>query len=270
MDARTLKLKKERENKEYINNYNEKFMIVEYNGNENVKIKFENGYERTVFWTQVKIGNCITPYTKTVCGMGYLGDGKYNPNNHKKIYKIWKSMLERCYDPYCINYKNPTYKDCFVEEYFHCFQNYAQWYENNCPETDIEMHVDKDILEKGNKIYDREHMTFVPREINCLLNKKKHDRGEYPIGVHIRKATPKNKQKEDVLAVQCNIIDENGKTKKIHLGYFPLNRPFQAFYTYKKFKENHIKQVADKYYSKGLITKDVYDALYRYEVEIND
>ena len=221
-------------------------------------------------WSQVKIGNCITPYTKTVCGIGYLGEGKYNPNDNKKVYKIWKEMIGRCYDAYNINYKNPTYKDCFVEEYLHCFQNYAQWYEENCPMTDIEMHVDKDILEKGNKIYDREHMVFVPREINCLLNKKNHDRGNYPIGVSLRKASSKNRQKCDKLVSQCNIIDENEKIKKVSLGYFPLNKPFQAFTAYKTFKEKHIKQVADKYYSMNLITKDVYDALYRYEVEIND
>ena len=53
-----------------------------------------------------------------------------------------------------------------------------------------------------------------------------------------------------------------------YLGNFPLNRPFQAFYTYKIYKENYIKQVADEY--KDLIPKELYDALYRYEVEIND
>jgi hypothetical protein len=36
----------------------------------------------------------------------------------------------------------------------------------------------------------------------------------------------------------------------------------------KNFKENYIKQVADEY--KDLIPQKVYEALYRYEVEIND
>lgn len=51
---------------------------------------------------------------------------------------------------------------------------------------------------------------------------------------------------------------------------FPSNKPFQAFTCYKNFKENYIKQVADEYYSKGLIPKKLYDAMYKYEVEIND
>lgn len=269
MDPRILKLKKEREGKIYINNYGEKFLIVEYIGCDEVKIKFENGYEKITSWCQVKQRNCINPYTKTVCGIGYLGEGKYNPNDYKKIYKIWKAMIERCYK----NYKRGidlTYRKCFVEDYLLNFQNYAQWYVDNLPKTDEEMHIDKDILEKGNKIYDRKHMVFIPREINNLLNKKKINRGEYPIGVSLHKANLKNREKEDKLVAQCNIIDNNGKLKKKHLGYFPLNEPFHAFYVYKQFKEKHIKQVAEKYYSKGLISKKVYDALYKYEVEIND
>ena len=38
---------------------------------------------------------------------------------------------------------------------------------------------------------------------------------------------------------------------------------------YKNFKENYIKQVADEYYFKGLIPKRLYEAMYKYEVEIN-
>ena len=44
----------------------------------------------------------------------------------------------------------------------------------------------------------------------------------------------------------------------------------EAFQYYKTFKENYIKQVADDYYSQGLIPKKLYDAMYRYEVEITD
>jgi hypothetical protein len=66
---------------------------------------------------------------------------------------------------------------------------------------------------------------------------------------------------------QCSVF-ENGKSKQKHLGYFPLDKPFQAFYAYKVFKENYIKQVADKY--KDLIPQKLYDAMYKYEVEIND
>lgn len=62
----------------------------------------------------------------------------------------------------------------------------------------------------------------------------------------------------------CN--DESGK--RITLGtYKTIN---EAFTIYKEFKERVIKQVADEYYSKGLIPKKVQDALYKYEVLITD
>lgn len=44
--------------------------------------------------------------------------------------------------------------------------------------------------------------------------------------------------------------------------------PEQAFQAYKKFKESYIKQVADEY--KDKIPEKLYEALYKYEVEIDD
>lgn len=52
------------------------------------------------------------------------------------------------------------------------------------------------------------------------------------------------------------------------LGYFAT--PEEAFQAYKTAKEAYIKEVANEYYSDGRITKRVYDALMRYEVEITD
>jgi hypothetical protein len=43
-----------------------------------------------------------------------------------------------------------------------------------------------------------------------------------------------------------------------------------AFMTYKNRKEEIIKQVAQEEYEKGNITKNCYEAMMRYEVEIDD
>ena len=66
-----------------------------------------------------------------------------------------------------------------------------------------------------------------------------------------------------MLEIWCNTL-----TKRKYLGRLPLDKPFQAFTIYKNFKENYIKQVADEY--KDLIPKELYDAMYKWEVEIND
>lgn len=251
-----LELKFKREGKIYFNKYNEKILILEYNGYHDVKIRFENGFKRKVNWNEIENKTCINPYTPTVCNMGYLGEGKYNPKEHRKIYKLWKAMIERCYKE---NNKDLTYRDCNVENYLLNFQNYAQWYEENYYECNgEEMEIDKDILEKNNKTYDREHMIFVPKRINQLIGKRQNLRGKYPIGIYERNGK---------LVAQCSILD-NGKKKKKHLGYFPLNKPFQAFTSYKNFKEDYVKKVADEY--KELIPKKLYDALYNYKVEVND
>ena len=165
-------------------------------------------------------------------------------------------MLERCYDPYRLN-KYPTYIDCYVCDEWLCFQNFAEWFYQNYYEIENErMHLDKDILVKGNKIYSPETCVFVPNRINTLFVKQQRKRGEYPIGVSPHK-------RADVLQASCNISE-----KQEYLGRFSLNKPFQAFTCYKNYKENYIKKVADEY--KNLIPSELYEALYKWEVEIND
>ena len=57
-----------------------------------------------------------------------------------------------------------------------------------------------------------------------------------------------------------------GDWNGIYLGRF--KNEIDAFIAYKQFKENYIKQVADEY--KKLIPTKLYEALYKYEVKIND
>ena len=175
-------------------------------------------------------------------------------------------MLRRCYDAYYIN-RCLTYKDCYVCDEWLNFQNFAKWYEDNYYECNgEEMSLDKDILIKGNKIYSPNTCVFTPQRINVLFTKSDANRGEYPIGVHY-KFKKVNEYEYHYLEVKCSIM-ENGKKKGKVLKTLPLNRPFQAFTIYKQFKENYIKQVADEY--KDLIPQKLYEALYKWEVEIND
>ena len=237
--------------------------IIEYNNTNNIIIEFQDKY-RTIVHTiygNFKKGSVKNPYHPSVYGVGYIGTGKYKPyanGKQTKAYIYWKNVVKRCYDPYFLN-KWPTYIDCYVCDEWLCFQNFAEWFYKNYYEVEEEiMCLDKDILYKGNKIYSPETCIFAPQRINLLFTKSNVKRGEYPIGMYYYKPTNK-------LHVLCQTLDGQKR-----LGYFPLNKPFQAFTCYKNFKENYIKQVADEYYSKGLISKEIYDALYKYEVEIND
>ena len=54
--------------------------------------------------------------------------------------------------------------------------------------------------------------------------------------------------------------------KQYYLGLY--STPIEAFEVYKQAKEQHIKNVAEKY--KDKIPNKLYEAMYKWEVEIND
>lgn len=167
-------------------------------------------------------------------------------------YKYWKSMLTRCYNNRYQKIR-PTYKGCEVDDRWKTFSVFKKWFDENYVEG---YELEKDILVKGNKIYGPDTCCFVPRRINILLTNRKRYRGSLPVGVH---------------------ASENGKRyiatmdradgKRFVKSYKTVEEAFSA---YKNAKEAYIKEVADEYFSKGLITKRVRDALYQYKIEITD
>ena len=125
------------------------------------------------------------------------------------------------------------------------------------------MHLDKDILCKGNKVYSIDTCIFVPQRINELFVKQQNKRGKYPIGVKIDK-------RRNHLYSSIRIIDGNGNSHSKYLGRY--STPEEAFQVYKHAKENYIKEVIDSY--EGKIPEPFYsrlkEAMYNYKVEIDD
>ena len=121
------------------------------------------------------------------------------------------------------------------------------------------MHLDKDILVKHNKIYSPETCIFVPQTINSLFAKNNKNRGESVIGSSLTK--------NDKYQVNCWLINpKTGKTESKYLGTYDTE--LEAFEVYKYYKEKNIKQVADYY--KDEIPERLYNAMYNYEVEMDD
>lgn len=110
-------------------------------------------------------------YRRTIYGKGYYGIGRHKKhlnNKQTKEYRLWVSMLKRCYSS-VYQKEKPTYIGCKVSDRWCNFQffcddillleGYEEW---NSPKK---MHLDKDIIKKGNKLYCREFCKFVsPRE----------------------------------------------------------------------------------------------------------
>jgi len=193
-------------------------------------------------------------YDKNIYEIGYQGEGEYKGGRTKK-YRTWYSMFFRCYDNK-FHIKQPTYVECTVCEEWHNFQVFAKWYDNNYYEIPNEvMHLDKDILFKGNKIYSPENCIFVPQKINNLFTRRNASRGDLPIGVGIYEHD-KTKYR-----AKCN-----NEKKLIYLGIH--NNILDAFNAYKKYKGELIIEIAKEY--KDKIPKELYDAMYKYKIEITD
>jgi hypothetical protein len=241
------------------NKYGSKMTIVGYRNCKDIDVKFDNGsFFKNKLYTEFKKGNLISPYDRLICGVGYLGEGEHVPTiNNKNIpqYYTWLAMIKRCYDEKQ-QIKQPTYFGCSVDKEWHNFQVFAKWWDENYYKIEGQrMEVDKDILHKGNKVYSPENCIIVPNNINALIISCKKVRGEYPIGVGITESGKFRARYSDAIL-----------ETRFHLGCF--DTPEEAFCIYKKNKEKHIKDVADYY--KNKIPQKLYDALYKYEVEITD
>ena len=233
------------------------FKILKYNGYGNVEIQFlKTGYETVARLGDIKNGSIKDPYSPSVFGAGILGT-KHPINEggiQTKEYELWCNMLRRCYSD-SFKKKQPTYEGCEVGDKFKSYEYFYEWCHIQIGFANKDWQLDKDLLIKGNKVYNESTCVFIPKDINSLLTKSAASRGEHLIGVHWC-----NTNKAFVATVS------KGKGKRERLGLF--NTELEAFHAYKQAKECHIKEVANKW--KGKIDPRAYKALMNYEVEIDD
>lgn len=192
---------------------------------------------------------------KLVYGVGY-NDGKY-PTKVKGVrlhqYSTWRSVVYRCYSEKH-HIRNPSYALCSMSDNFKSYSYFYEWYAENNKNLNQSLHLDKDALIKGNKIYGEDTCLFLPQEINGTIHNKDSCRGEYPIGVYWASKMGKF----------GSCVRFNGRNKA--LGYF--DNEIDAFNAYKEAKEFRIKFLADKY--RDELTDKAYNALMNYTVEITD
>ena len=238
------------------------FKVLKYNDSKNVEIRFlKTGYEATVELGNIKSGGVKDRYLPSVYGVGVLGT-KYPSSESRrntKEYKLWQSMLERCYSDINVcdvsKKKYSTYIGCEVSDKFKSYEYFYEWCHSQIGFGVEGWHLDKDLLVKGNKVYSEDSCVFLPSEINSLLTKRTASRGEYLIGVCWNK-----RNKAFVAMVSKN------KGKPEYLGYFKTE--LEAFNAYKQAKEAFVKEQASKW--EGKIDERAYNALMNYQVEITD
>ena len=239
---------------------NGSLIILEYRNYEDVLVKFvDTGYETVTYMSCILNGKVKDKFKPSVYGVGVIGDEVCTTNSGKtKEYKLWSSMLQRCYDG-ALKQIYPSYQDCTTSESFNYLWKFKEWCVdqigfNSKDNNGKDFALDKDILIKGNKIYSEDTCCFVPYEINNLLSSNRKSRGDTPIGVSFH--TRDNKYQAYL----------NTGISRVSLGYFiSMTKAFQA---YKEAKEQYIKEVANRW--KDQIDPRDYEALMNYQVEITD
>jgi len=165
--------------------------------------------------------------TRLLYGVG-INDSEYKVyasemiNGKRKViwrcpyYIAWGSMLLRCYSP-AYHERWPSYIGCVVDKRWHKFSCFREWM---IEQSWKGMELDKDILIPQNKIYSPESCAFVSAMTNNFLTGSDAARGEYPLGVCLRK-------REKKFMASCS----NPFTKKIdNLGYFTCpNKAHEAW-----------------------------------------
>ena len=236
------------------NTFGSLMIITEYRGASDIDVYFpEYNWTTKSAYKEFNLGWIKCPYEPRTVGVGYIGEGKYLSKINKKntkYYDVWHQMLRRCYD-FEYKKKRPSYDGCYVNDDWLNFQNFAQWYEENYYEVPGEiMHLDKDILIKGNKEYGSDTCCFVPNSINCLFKQKIGNTKDLPIGV--------TRQGKNFRGFDC-ITNKTSKT---------LKTVEEAFLIYKNSKEKKIKELADLYIE--YLPYNIYEFLINYSVDITD
>lgn len=185
-----------------------------------------------------------------MCGIGYRGSETVDCKSES--YLKWHDMINRCYNAK-FQERQPQYKGCTVCEEWLNYSNFKVWYDQN-KVAGMQLDLDKDILFKGNKVYSPETVAFVPHAINTLFLNGKKNRGDLPVGVHSDKE--KGKYRAEMSFMR----------RLIKLGTFDSAEA--AFAKYKEYKENFIKDIAERY--RDEIPDKVYQAMLNWKIEIDD
>ena len=157
--------------------------IIAYRNSTDIDVEFldTHHYVKTnTTLSNFNTGAVKNPYDISIYGVGYIGSGNYKVGTYKHYvpeYTCWKGIIERCY----CEKKQDKYKTYYmisdICEEWKNYQIFAEWYYQNKYDVNERLHIDKDILYPGNKIYSPCHCLLVPQRINMLFTNKKNKRG---------------------------------------------------------------------------------------------
>lgn len=217
-----------KEGEEFLTSKGCRFVVDKYLSSTKVSIRFldDKGFQKVTTSACIRSGTVKNPYKKGVCGVGYIGVGKYNTSD--KAYGVWAAILLRCYDKDAQEKSLRSYIGCSVGEEWHDFQNFARWYYENKYRKEG-WGIDKDFCVMGNRVYGENFCTFLPPEINnVLINSLNQTSG---ISYDIKR--------------ECYLVRLSRDGLNKNLGRYSSKE--DAIKTYKEAKTEYIEQLCKKY-----------------------
>lgn len=166
------------------------------------------------------------------------------------FYSTWKHVIERSF---CEKRKiaNITYNGVSCIEGWILATTFKAWMETQNWEG---LHLDKDIIKAGNKLYSPETCVFVPQRLNKLLLMRGNDRGDYPVGASLR-SNPHNYNLKKPFVAQ--LTTDVGRSSC--LGYFYT--PSEAHKAWQWAKAAEIESTIAWYATQDCFRTDVAEAL---------
>lgn len=253
-------------NKIFINNNNEKYIVRDYIDSENIIIEFLIDDERyngcldgpkisKTYLSLIKNGKVKNPY-RFIKNGGFIGEGIDTSNTKygKKIYDTWRNILYRT------NNNNQVYKNTCLCVEWRNFQNFANWYIDIIDRLNqkFKYTVDKDFKQIGiiEKIYSPYTCMIIPVELNNSIiglrnNKLDKNNNLLPVGVRQHKNGLYYAKAKDYTDLS------NNKNDKIICSY--IDDPYKAFKIYHDYRINHIRKLATYYFNNNGILIDDYN-----------
>lgn len=220
---------------------------------------------------EVKVGLGETDTTKVqtkntrnklLFGAANSKSGRWNTTRKRGEiieYSFWSDVMRRCLHQ---NFKDkqPEYADVSCDNRWLSFDSFMEDV-SQLPNFDKiylkpRWCLDKDLLVRGNKIYGKDTVCFIPQQMNAMLTTSKRARGDLPIGVFLCQ------NKTNPYRAMCG----DGYKGRIYLGGFKT--PEMAFEAYKTRRKEVMISIADKW--KHLLPENVYSAFVNWEIKITD
>jgi len=228
--------------------------LIEYVDSMNCLIEVGSGYRYWTRWLNFRDGSFRDPYVRTkirsyegrdkLYGVGvYDTEEQLHYYHNGKIqtcefYERWRGMIRRCYSEAALR-KKPSYKGVTVCDEWLYFTKFRDWMEKQQWEG---MHLDKDIIKRGNRTYCPDYCSFVDAVTNSFVAHTFPKDSDYPVGVTYNK-------RNDKYTSRCN---NPFSGKREWLGFF--DDPMEAHKAWQTRKHELACQLAEEQ-SDGRVAK---------------